>query len=96
MLPCEAFLHIKVLGLFGMISRMDNKHILHKISFFGLSNPSPHSWLTMVRSLFQKYDLGDPLTFLLSPPPKEFFKKKVKVSSQFLAYTPVTIGKKTT
>ena len=79
-LPAKALLDIKILNLFGMISRLGTGHILHKISFFSLTNASPHSWLTMTRKLFVKYDLGDPLTLLLSPPAKEFYKRLVKTS----------------
>ena len=55
-------------------------HLLHKIAFFSLSNSPAHSWLNLVRNLFQKYDLGDPCTLLFSPPDKVTYRRKVKIS----------------
>jgi hypothetical protein len=78
-LPGKALLHLRLLSIFGMISRLPGT-IIHKIADYQLSTakPSSGSWFLQIRELCLKYNLEPPLTLLHNPQTKEMFKKSVK------------------
>ena len=70
-----ANLHIRQLGLFGMITRLPD-NILHKIAMNKISSEpdSSSSWFVQVRHLCTQYGLQSPLSHLLNPPTKQIVK----------------------
>ena len=78
-LPFPAHLHLKQLGLFGMISRLEN-NTLHRLAKQQLTTctDSSHSWFIQIKELCQQYQLPHPLSLLESPPSKESFKHLTK------------------
>ena len=78
-LPAEAYLHLRQLTLFSMISRLDD-NILRDVAFHALisSRPSDKSWFLQIRLLCLKYNLPEPLTLLSTPPPPVEFKNLCK------------------
>ena len=78
-LPFPATLHLKQLGLFAMICRLDN-NILHRLAKYILttSPDNSHSWFIQIKKICHQYQLPHPLTLLESPPTKEFFKQLSK------------------
>ena len=82
-LPATGILHLRMLGLLGMIARLGPKHILNKHGRHVLlsateSSSIKSSWFLHVRVLSQKYGLPDPLTILQSAPSKGQWKSKCK------------------
>ena len=78
-LPAKALLHLRQLGLFGMISRLPH-NILHKQAWNVLvtSKPSSRSWFIQIRDLCLMYGLPHPATILEHPSSKSTFKTMVK------------------
>ena len=77
-LPGEALIHLRQLGLLGMISRLEGS-LLHRQALSVYSTKcASWSWFHQVRDVCLKYQLPHPLTFLTNPPTKEVFKKLVK------------------
>ena len=78
-LPGEAFVHLKQLSLFGMISRLPS-NILHQHARHIFSNitKSRGSWFQQIKNLCLKYSLPHPATLMSKPPPKDEFKVTVK------------------
>ena len=78
-LPFSAHLHVRQLGLFGMITRLPD-NILNKMANKALfSEPdSSKSWFIHVRHLCHKYNLPSPLQLLSHPRTKSEFKSLVK------------------
>ena len=78
-LGASAQIHIRQLGLFGMITRLPG-NLLHKIASSKLSTESNTSafWFVKIRLLCTQYDLPSPLQLLSSPPSKSSFKSLVK------------------
>ena len=78
-LPGAAFLHLRQLSLFGMISRLPAS-ILHSHcqNIFSCITTSPKSWFHQIRDLCLQYALPHPANLLSSPPKKECFKNLVK------------------
>ena len=74
-----AQLHIRQLGLFGMISRLPD-HILNRIAASKLSTEpdTSTSWFVKIRLLCYQYGLPGPLQQLGSPLTKITFKALVK------------------
>ena len=80
-LPPEALLHLRVLSLFGMITRLhDGNNVLadHAREVFSSAKPSSKSWFLVVQKITLQYLLPHPITFLDSPPTKYSFKRLVK------------------
>ena len=75
-LPFSATLHLRQLGLFAMICRLEN-NILHKIAKHVLTTSSDNSqsWFAQVKKICYQYHLPHPLKLLDVPPPKESFKR---------------------
>ena len=74
-----AELHIRQLGLFGMICRLP-ENILHKLALSKLLTEadSSSSWFVQIRLLCIKYNLPSPLTLLYQPKTKASIKSLVK------------------
>ena len=74
-----ALLHQRQLGLFGMISRLQN-NILHKICTSKLySEPdNSSSWFVQIQHLCSLYNLPCPLSLLSHPPSKSAFKSLIR------------------
>ena len=72
-LPAVAVLHLRILGLFGMIARSDPSSILQQIGRRTLLSDhcSRFSWFEKVRAITQLYMLPDSLLLLQNPPSKE-------------------------
>ena len=78
-LPGTAFLHLRQLSLFGMITRSPNSiHHKHALNIFDFVTVSPKSWMHQIRDLCLQYALPHPATLLSSPPSKESFRNLVK------------------
>ena len=78
-LPASALLHLKMLGLLGMIAHLGRTNILYQ---YGcqvlLSNFPGKSWFSSLRSICKDYRLPDPLLILQSPPSKDSWKRMTK------------------
>jgi hypothetical protein len=74
-----ATLHMRILGLFGMICRLPD-NILHKISLNKLTTEPDNSssWFIQIRQLCSQYNLPSPLSLLLHPPSKCSYNSLVK------------------
>ena len=67
-LPATALIHLRMLGLLGMIARLGPGNILHQHGVNVLLSAKPvKSWFTSIRSVCQQYNLQDPLLSLQSP-----------------------------
>ena len=78
-LPGKAQLHLRILSLFGMVSRLQgtffNKIAVHQ---FLHVNVLAGSWFLQVRSLCILYNLPSPITLLQHPLNKYSYKKLIK------------------
>ena len=82
-LPLSAQLHLRILSLFGQVSRYrDGKSFLaeHAQNVFSSYSNSSKSWFWMVRDLCCKYGLPHPAKLLLNPPTKTVFKKMCRLA----------------
>ena len=81
-MPATGILHLRMLGLLGMIARLGPENILHKHGrhiLLSASEKSPSkSWFLSMRLLSQKYGLPDPLLILQSPPTPSHWKSTCK------------------
>ena len=75
-LPASAFLHLRQLGLFGMITRIQDDP-LNSLARHVLTTHSPNSksWFLKIRFLCLQYSLPHTLSLLSSPLSKETLKK---------------------
>ena len=74
-LPLTALLHLRMLGLLGMIARLGQGSILNKIGrHMLLTAQNRQSWFIQMRSVTQKYALPDPLLILQQEPSKGSWK----------------------
>jgi hypothetical protein len=73
-LPLSALLHLRMLGLLGMVARLGSDGILNRIGRHALLTPVPRSWFVRVRHITAQYGLPDPLLVLQQPPPKGRWK----------------------
>ena len=77
-LPGEAVIHIRLLGLFGMVARLTNDPIrIHARNILVAAKSSSKSWFSQIRDLCLKYALPHPLAILQTQPSKVAFKKLV-------------------
>ena len=67
-LPATGILHLRMLGMLGMIARLDPSNILHRHANHTLLSGKGKSWFLTMRKLCQQYKLPDPLLVLQSPP----------------------------
>ena len=82
-LPLTAILHLRMLGLLGMIARLGPENILHQHGRHVLLNLGTSlggkSWFAEIRSVCQQYCLPDPLLTLQSPPTHYHWKSLTKL-----------------
>ena len=78
-LPGKALLHLRLLSIFGMITRIPNTFI-HQIASSKLvsAKPSSSSWFLQIRELCLQYDLPSPLSLLECPMTKSSYKTLIK------------------
>ena len=78
-LPATALVHLRMLGLLGMIGRLGTDGVLNRIGRSALlTAKNPHSWFMSIRSVTIKYGLTDPLLILQQPPTKDQWKRLCK------------------
>ena len=78
-LPGEAFLHLRQLSIFEMITRLPSNTLnQHAKNVFSFITSPPNSWFQQVRNLCLKYTLPHPAALLTAPPTKHAFKPLVK------------------
>ena len=78
-LPATALLHLRMLGLLGMIARLGPGNILHQHGVQVLLSTKPlKSWFNSIRSICHQYKLKDPLLILQSPPSKLSWKSTTR------------------
>ena len=75
-LPGEAVIHLRMIGMFGMVARLTADPLrVHARNVLISAKSSSKSWFTQIRDICLKYDLPHPLTILENQPEKEAFKK---------------------
>ena len=82
-LPFTAQLHLRMMSLFGMITRLDcgrNVLAMHAREVYATARPSSKSWFYQIQKLCIQYGLPHPIMYLDSPPTKSSFKLSVKAS----------------
>ena len=79
-LPGTAFLHLRQLSIFGIITRMPDSNIIrkHATNIYSFEIISPKSWFHQIRELCLQYSLPHPSLLLSSPILKSKFKNLVK------------------
>ena len=78
-LPGTALIHIRQLGLFGMITRLPESLLnIHGINVLTTAPPSAASWFQQIRKLCLQYQLPHPLKLLYEPLQSQIYKKLVK------------------
>ena len=81
-LPATGILHLRMLGLLGMIARLGPENLLHKhgrhVLLSATHNSPSKSWFLSLRLLSQQYNLPDPLLILQSPPTPHQWKTTCK------------------
>ena len=77
-LPSSALIHMRQLGLLGMLARLGENSILQQLGRDVLLSVKSRSWFHGIRSICQQYDLPDPLLTLQTPPGKETWKRMCK------------------
>ena len=84
-LPGPALLHMRQLGLFGMVCRSPDS-ILHKLAFnlFHSKIISSNSWFHQIREYCLQYGLPHPLKLLSSPLSK--YRIKIPVKKHMFAF----------
>ena len=83
-LPSTALIHIRQLGLLGMLARLGDRSVLHQLGKEALLHHSSYkSWFQSLRLITEQYGLTDPLLIIQSPPSKESWNRlcKAKVIS---------------
>ena len=78
-LGATAHIHIKQMGLFGMITRLPD-NILYKVATAKLASEpdDSSSWFVQIRQLCNQYCFPSPLSLLENPLTKPKFKKLIK------------------
>ena len=80
-LPSSALIHLRQLGLLGMLARLGECSVLQQLGRAALLfTVNCKSWFQQVRTVTQQYSLPDPLQILQSPPSKESWKKLCKAN----------------
>ena len=79
-LPAPALLDLRILSLFGMVTRLGEGHILVQHAKYVVSHKMPHSWFCVVETLLEKYSLPCINDLILNPPEKLKLKSIIKKS----------------
>ena len=85
-LPATAIVHLRMLSLLGMISRLGPSSILQQTGRNTLlsSRPNKKSWFTKIRDICNQYLLPDPLLVFQDPKSKDAWKSQCK--AQVVSY----------
>ena len=79
-LPATALLHLRMLGLLGMVARLGPGGILSKLGRQALlAADTTRSWFVAVRRLTEQYGLQDPLLALQAPDTRRRWKATCKL-----------------
>ena len=74
-LPGEAEIHVRMLGIFGMVARLtDDPLRIHARNVLVSTKPTSKSWFWQIRDICLKYDLPHPILILDRQPSKDAFK----------------------
>ena len=64
-LPGEALIHLRMLGIFGMVARLSHDPLrLHARNVFVTAKSSSKSWFHQIRDICLRYGLPHPITIL--------------------------------
>jgi hypothetical protein len=78
-LPGEAVIHLRMLTIFGMVTRLQNDPLkIHARNILVTAKSSSKSWFCQLRNICLIYQLPHPILILDDPPNKEAFKKLIK------------------
>ena len=78
-LPIAALIHLRQLGLLGMIARLGENSVLQQLGMQTLlAGDNKRSWFRQVREICQQYGLPHPLLVLQSPLSKLCWKSLCK------------------
>ena len=84
-LPGEATIHLRMLGIFGMVARLTADPLrIHARNVLISAKSSSKSWFLQIRDICLKYNLPHPLVILETQPDKEAFKKLI--SAKIISY----------
>ena len=79
-LPASALLHMRQMGLFSMICRLDSRNLLYVCANEIFTNDQCHrsSWFRQIYNICDLYSLPEPHSIFNSPPPKNQLKLIVR------------------
>ena len=78
-LPGEAVIHLRMLTLFGMVTRLQDDPLkIHARNVLITAKSSSKSWFCQLRNICLQYQLPHPIIILDSPPSRDAFKKLIK------------------
>ena len=77
-LPGEAMIHLRMLGIFGMVARLTADPLrTHARNVLTTAKSSSKSWFIQIQNISLKYDLPHPLKILETQPGKEAYSKLI-------------------
>ena len=77
-LPGEALIHLRMLGIFGMVARLTHDPLrIHARNVLVAAKSSSKSWFHQIRDICLRYGLPHPITILDSQPSKKALEKLV-------------------
>ena len=77
-LPGEALIHLRMLGIFGMVARLTHDPLrIHARNVFVAEKSSSKSWFHQIREICLGYGLPHPITILDTQPSKKALDKLV-------------------
>ena len=77
-LPGEAIIHLRMLGIFGMVARLTADPLrIHARNVLTTAKSSSKSWFIQIRNICLKYDLPHPLIILDTQPGKKAYSKLI-------------------
>ena len=78
-LPAQAIVHLRMLTIFGMVTRLRGNPLnIHARNILITAKTTSKSWFCQLRDICLKYQLPNPLSILENPPQKESFKRLIK------------------
>ena len=84
-LPGEAVIHLRMLGIFGMVARLTGDPLqIHARNILTTAKSSLKSWFIQIRNICLKYDLPHPLIILDTQPDKKTYTKLI--NSKVISY----------
>ena len=77
-LPGEAVIHLRMLGLFGMVARLSGDPLnVHARNALVSAKTTSKSWFCQLRDVCLLYNLPHPISILDCPPSKDDYKKQI-------------------